>query len=124
MSATVVVIPWDQDNHVGDDSSQRVRVVIHVNAEMVASDRALHEARAWLAKHVTPHAGVAEPELVIDEDLFWRFQVTLNVPNEAQPGSGTQYSVGHMRLKAVTGEIENGDALAAELHAAIASITP
>jgi hypothetical protein len=99
-------------------------VTIHVDAEILNADAALHKARTWLAEKVSRLLGVAEPELVVDEHLFWRFEVMLGVPNRVQPGSGSFYRVGHIRLDAMTGAVENAETLAAELRVHVASVDP
>jgi hypothetical protein len=119
VTATVITIPRDADS-----GEERVRVIVNIDTEILAAEAAMHEARAWLAQNVSPLLGVAEPELMVDEDLFWRFEIVLGLPNTIQPGSGTFFDVGHVRLEATTGNVENGDALASELRAHIASLTP
>jgi hypothetical protein len=124
MTATVVTIPLDPDSGQAKESGQRLRVNINIDAEVLTAEAAMVEARMWLAQKISNYLSVASPELVVDEGLVWRFEVVLALPNEVQPGSGALYHVGHIRLDAETGKIEDADALAAELRVQVASIAP
>jgi hypothetical protein len=105
-------------------SSERARVIIHIEAEILTADVAIHRAHTWLAENISHLLEVATPELVIGEQLSWRFEVLLALPNKVQPGSGALYRVGQMMLDAATGDIKDADALAAELRVHVTSIVP
>jgi hypothetical protein len=107
------------------NSNEPMRVVIHIDAEVMTAEAAMHEARTWLAAHISQLLGVATPELVVqDKRLFWRFEVMLALPNETQPGSGALYNVGQIWLDAATGAVQDAESLAADLRVHVASIAP
>lgn len=123
MTAMVVAIPLSNDNEGHDTHNQRVKVEIHIEAEVLDAEVARHAANEWLPDNVGNLLGATMPELlVVDERLFWRFDVILGVPNQAQPGSGAMYKVGQILLDATTGEIENPDDLIQELQTSASSI--
>lgn len=120
---TVVIAQATGAEHA--NSNEQMRVVINIDAEVMTADAAMHEARTWLATHISRLLGVATPELVVqDKTLFWRFEVMLALPNETQPGSGALYSVGQIWLDAATGATKDAESLAADLRVHVASITP
>jgi phosphoglycerate dehydrogenase-like enzyme len=95
----------------------RMKVIVNIQAEVLDIDVAKHSANAWLLENVGNLLSATTSELVLGERLFWRFDVILGLPNLAQPGSGALYRIGQIVLDAVTGEIQNGSELAAELVA-------
>lgn len=119
---TAIILPVPTQHHVSsaDESDQRVQVVVHIQAEVLDSEVARRKANVWLLENVGNLLGATTPELILGERLFWRYDVILGLPNLAQPGSGALYWIGQILLDAVTGEIQNPDALAEELqmHAA------
>jgi hypothetical protein len=101
-----------------------VQIKVHVEELVLTPAAAMHRARAWLAAHVGEQLGVATPELVIEDGLTWRFDVTFARPNEAQPGSGALYHLGQIRLEAMSGDVIDREALAADLRVHVASLAP
>lgn len=105
-------------------AGERIQVMVRVHADVLAPEAAMHKAHRWLTETISNLLEVTKPELLIGERLLWRFAVMLALPNETQPGSGALYPVGEILLDAVTGEIEDAEALAQELRVHIASIAP
>jgi hypothetical protein len=123
MTAMVVAIPLSNDDNGPDSQDHHVKVAIHIEAEVLDAEVARRKASEWLLDNVGNLLGATMPELlVVDEHLFWRFDVILGVPNLAQPGSGALYKVGQISLDATTGAIENPDDLIQELQTSAASI--
>ena len=123
MTAMVVAIPLSNDDNGSDSPNQHVKVAIHIEAEVLDAEVARHEANRWLLDNVGNLLSATMPELlVVDERLYWRFDVILGVPNLAQPGSGAMYKVGQISLDAASGAIENPDDLIQELQTSAASI--
>jgi hypothetical protein len=122
MTAIILPVPTQRHANNADTSDQRVQVLINVHAEVLAAEVARRKANVWLLENVGNLLGTTTPELILGEHLYWRFEVDMGVPNLAQPGSGALYRIGQILLDAVTGEVQNGDALAEELLAHAASL--
>lgn len=122
MTATVVTIPIQENTTQNTAGDQRVQIVVHIHAEVLEAEAARRKANGWLLDQVVNLLSATEPELVLKDRLFWRYDVILGIPNTAQPGSGALYRVGQIMLDAVTGEVEDGETLAEELKASAAAI--
>jgi len=122
MTATVVTIPIQEDPDRSIAADQRVQIIVHINAEIIDVEAARRRVNGWLLDNGGNLLGATKPELVLNEQLYWRFDVILGLPNMAQPGSGAMYRVGQIMLDAVTGKVEGADALAEELHNSVAAL--
>jgi hypothetical protein len=118
----IIPIPSNPDTRRATTDSERMLIVINIRAEVLDSEVARHKANVWLLENGGNLLGTATPELVLGERLFWRYDIMLELPNTVQPGSGVLYRIGQIALDAVTGEIQDADALAAEMQAHAASI--
>jgi hypothetical protein len=123
MTAIVVSIHPQDNLRSVVISDQRVQVMVNVQAEVLDPEVARRKANVWLLENVGNLLGATTPELILGERLFWRYDVDLGLPNLAQPGSGALYRIGQILLDAVTGEIQNADALAEELQVHAASLS-
>src|SRR6186997_1341990 len=98
MTATVVTIPIVENTDVPANSEGRVKIVVHIQAEILDAEAARRIANEWLLAHAGNHLSATKPEIVVGEPLVWRFEVILGFPNVAQPGSGALYRVGQIML--------------------------
>ncbi len=122
MTAMILPISAHQRTASADSAGGRMQVVINIQAEVLDSEVARHMANAWLLENVGTLLGTTTAELVLGERLFWRYDVMLGLPNPAQPGSGALYRIGQILLDAMSGEIQDADALAEELQVHVASV--
>jgi hypothetical protein len=127
MSATVVAIPLTEADERISHTEARVQIVVNIRATVMELEAARHKANAWLHEQAIGKVeggelSATKPELVVDEELYWRFEVILGLPNEAQPGSGALYRVGQILLDAASGDIQGGDSLAEELRESVEAI--
>jgi hypothetical protein len=122
MTATVVTIPIQVDTNQNAAADARVQIIVHIHSEVLDVDVARRRANERLLSHAGNLLGATEPELVLKDRLFWRYDVILGVPNSVQPGSGAMYRVGQIMLDAVSGEIADADALAEELRASASAV--
>ena len=122
MTAIILPIHFHESSGEATASSQRMQVIVNIQAEVLDSEVARHMANAWLFENIGDLLGTTTSELVLGDRLFWRYEVILGLPNSAQPGSGALYRIGQIVLDAVTGEIQDADALAEELRVHAAAI--
>jgi hypothetical protein len=122
MTAIILPVPTQHHANSADASDQRVQVLVNVQAEVLSPEVARRKANVWLLENVGHLLATTTAELLLGERLYWRFEVDLEVPNLAQPGSGALYRIGQILLDAVTGEVQNGDVLAEELQTHAASL--
>lgn len=93
-----------------------MQVAVHIQADVLAPAVAQRSANVWLLENVGNLLGAENPELVIGEQLVWRCDVVLGVPDITTPGTGDRYDVGRIEVDAVTGDILNPEELAEALH--------
>jgi hypothetical protein len=122
MTAMILPIPSTPNSDKSAIENERVLVVVNIRTEVLKAEAARRKANQWLLENAGKHLGTTTPELVLEERLYWRYDVMLELPNTVQPGSGALYRIGQIVLDAITGEIQDADALAAELQAHVASI--
>lgn len=103
--------------------SERIQVMIHVQAEVLDPGIARRRANVWLTMNAGHLLMVMNPELVLEEPLQWRFDVMLSVPQLDAPGTAAQKRIGQIRLNAHSGEVIDATALVEELRANAAEIT-
>lgn len=95
----------------------RVQIVVNVQAEVLNPEVARRKANGWLLEHAGNLLGAEQPELVLGERLLWRFSVILGLPHLDRPGTGERHPIGQILLDAVTGAVEQPEALAEALQA-------
>jgi hypothetical protein len=103
--------------------SQRMQIVVNIQAEVLDSELARRKANVWLLENAGNLLGAENPELLLGDRLLWRYDVILGQPNLDQPGTGNLYRIGQIILDAVTGEVQNTEALIKELQVHAAAIT-
>jgi hypothetical protein len=123
---TAIILPFPPGSAAAQSggSSERVLVKVNIEAEVLSANAAMHKAHAWLVEHVSDLLEAATAELILGERLLWRFEVLLALPNTVQPGSGALYRIGQIRVDAASGDVENAEALAAELRVHVTSLAP
>jgi hypothetical protein len=99
-----------------------MQIVVNIQAEVLDAEEVRRKANVWLLEYVGNLLGAEMPELILGERLLWRYDVVLGLPNLDQPGTGDVYQVGQILLDAVTGEVQNADALAEELRVHAATV--
>jgi hypothetical protein len=122
MTAIILPIHAHESSAEATEPSRHVQVIVNIQAKVLDSEVARRMANQWLLENVGHLLGTTTSELVLGERLFWRYEVIFGLPNVAQPGSGALYRIGQIVLDAVTGEIEDADALAQELQVNAASV--
>jgi hypothetical protein len=93
-----------------------MQVLVNIQAEVLDSEVARRKANVWLLENVGNLLGAEAPELILGDQLLWRYNVILGVPNLGQPGTGDVHRVGQILLDAVTGEIQNAETLVEAMH--------
>ncbi|MEZ4708327.1 MAG: hypothetical protein R3A44_14035 [Caldilineaceae bacterium] len=82
----------------------RLHVAVHIQADVLEPETARRCANRWLLLQVGNLLRAEQPELVLGQQLLWRFNVLLAVPDLLQQGRGQVNPIGHLHLDAVTGE--------------------
>lgn len=100
--------------------ADRLQVNVHIQVEVLSADAARREANYWLLEDVGNLLRADNPDLVLGEQLVWRFDIVLTPPTRGQVGV-----VGRIELDAITGKVLADETLAEELtpraHALIAN---
>ena len=114
-----IIIPVSKHNrsaiHVGDE--QRFHVAIHIQADVLEPAVAQRKANHWLFMNAGNLVRAEHPQLILDDQLLWRFHIVLTLPDLQTPGHGTIRDVGKLELDAVTGEAIVSSTFLQELEA-------
>ena len=103
---TQLVIPTDTADTImaGVNGQHWLRVAVHVQADVLAPEVARRHANVWLLMHAGNLLGAEQPELILGQQLMWRFDVRLAVPRLKPLGIGVAGIIGQLHLDAITGE--------------------
>jgi hypothetical protein len=93
-----------------------MQVLVNIQAEVLDSEVARRKANVWLLENAGNLLGAEAPELILGDQLLWRYDVMLGTPSLEQPGIGDVHRVGQILLDAVTGDVQNAEALVEELR--------
>lgn len=102
MTQIVIPVPRTSD-------TPRMQVNIHIQAEILSAETARRRANVWLLENVGNLLRAESPELVLGDQLMWRFDVVLTSPSRGWVGA-----VGRLEVDATTGEILADETLAQE----------
>lgn len=109
-------------NSAADTSEQndneRLRIAIHVQAEIISEKEAIKKASSWLLMNVGNLLRADNPELILGEPLMWRLDVWLSTPALSPPRENISGRIGQICVDASTGEVFITDSLINELKAA------
>lgn len=94
----------------------RIQVRVNVQAEVIDPELARRRANVWLLDNAGNLLAAVTPELILDEQLLWRFDVVFGWPDLSQPGSGHTRRIGQIAVDAVSGEVQAAPDLAADLQ--------
>lgn len=115
MHRTVLPLRADTSQQRPLKSGESLQVAVHIDAEVMAPERAQHTANVWLVMNAG-HLLLAEnPELLLNEPLQWRFDVFLTTADLTKPGTVTRALLGRMVMDAINGAVIEPDALIEEL---------
>lgn len=87
--------------------NQTMQVMINVQAEVLNPEIARRKANVWLLENVGNVLHAENPELVLGDHLYWRFEVFLSLVNLSQPGTGERRRLGQMMIDAVNGQVQS-----------------
>lgn len=88
--------------HVSDE--QRMHVAVHIQADILEPTVAQRKANQWLFMNAGNLVRAEQPQLILDDQLLWRFDIVLTLPDLQTPGHGAIRDLGKLELDAVTGE--------------------
>ena len=94
----------------------RMQVRVNVQAEVIDPELARRRANVWLLDNAGNLLAAVAPELILGEQLLWRFDVILGLPDLAQPGRGHTRRIGQIAVDAASGEVQAAPHLAADLQ--------
>jgi len=96
-------------NSVTDASEQndneRLRIAIHVQAEVISEKEAIKKASSWLLMNAGNLLRADNPQLILGEPLKWRLDVWLSTPALNPPREGISGRIGQVCVDASTGEV-------------------
>ena len=102
-------------SQTGNGAEARFQVNVHIQATVMAPEVATHKANVWLSMNAGHLLMAENPELLLNEPLRWRFDVILSKPRLDRPGQATRHFIGRMLTNAITGEVDESEALVKEL---------
>ncbi len=95
-----LIIPTKQKATRQPKSEPRMMVNVHIQAEIISDEAARHKANVWLLMNAGNLLRADHPELLLDEELTWRFDVLLTYPDQGVVGK-----VGKLRVDATAGTV-------------------
>jgi hypothetical protein len=98
-------------------SVTKMRVAVHIDTVVLHPEVARRKANVWLTMYAGHLLRADNPELILKDGLFWRYEVILTSPHGGDIGT-----VGQIQVKAETGEVVSGESLADELSAQSTSL--
>ena len=105
MPELVIAIPPPTNRQSVDANGEaRLHVAVHIQADVLAQDVAERKANRWLFMNAGNLVRAEHPQLILDAQLLWRFNVCLTLPDLQNPGLGTVDIIGKLDLDAITGE--------------------
>ena len=105
MPELVIAIPPPTNRQSVDANGEaRLHVAVHIQADVLAQDVAERKANRWLFMNAGNQVRAEHPQLILDAQLLWRFNVCLTLPDLQNPGLGTVDIIVKLDLDAITGE--------------------
>jgi len=125
---TPVILTTESSKDAGDSAgNQRLRIAIHVEADVVPEKEAIKKASSWLLMNAGNLLRADSPELILDTPLKWRLDVWLATPalspSSTPPRVGVTGRIGQIYIDATTGEVLVTDSLIEDLKAAADALT-
>ena len=99
-----IVVPAKNESNHGNEYADRLQVMIHVQASVLAPQLARRKANVWLLANAGNLLGAENPQLVLGDPLFWRFDVVRSLPRLDSPGMAVSHMIGQIDIDAITGE--------------------
>lgn len=84
----------------------KLPISVHIDTEVLHPDVARRKANAWLLLYAGHLLRADAPELILDQELLWRYDVILTSPRGGDVGK-----VGQIRVRATTGEVLADDSM-------------
>jgi len=109
---TTMVVPTEQTNLQTTKPQPKFRVAVHIDTEVLDPEVARRKANVWLLLYAGNLLRAANPELILDKALLWRYDVLLTAPHRGVVGK-----IGQIHVQAITGEVMASESLSAELIA-------
>jgi hypothetical protein len=107
----------------GNEAEAKLQVNVHIQATVIAPEIATRNANVWLSMNAGHLLMAENPELLLDEPLRWRFDVILSKPHLGRPGRATRHFIGRMLTDAITGEVNEPEALVEEMITSADALT-
>jgi hypothetical protein len=101
-----MVVPTQTAERLDSKPAPRLRIAVHIDTEVLDPEVARRKANVWLLLYAGHLLRADCPELVINDGLFWRYDVILTSPR-----SGSVGKVGQIHVQADTGEVVATDSL-------------
>ena len=99
-----MVIPVTRLNQHSLNGESRLHIAVHIQTDVLDPEVARRKANQWLFLNAGNLVRAEHPQLILDVQLLWRFDVCLTLPNLQNPGTGKIDVIGRLQLDAVTGE--------------------
>lgn len=122
MDTSVIYTPDSMAETVTQNGNERIRIAIHVQAEVVPEKEAIQKASHWLLMNAGNLLRADNPELVLGNPLKWRLDVWLSTPALNPPRVGPSDRLGQIYIDASTGDVITSDSLIEELTTAADAI--
>jgi hypothetical protein len=100
-----------------------MQVRVNVHADVIDPEEARRSANRWLLDNAGNLLAARTAELLLGEQLLWRFDVVLTQPDLEHPGQGSERSAGRIIVDATTGEVAASPDLANKLLPPIPLLT-
>ena len=124
MTVMTVPIKTKRETRQRRGAAARMRVKVHIDAEVLDPEIARRRAHVWLLNTVSNLRFAENAELILTEPLCWRFDVILGLPDLDRPGTGDLFRIGRIEVDATTGEVLHQEQLSQELHSTAAAAGP
>ena len=95
----------------------KLRIAVHIETDVLNPEVARRTANVWLLLYAGHLLRADNPELILRDGLFWRYDVILTSPHGGDIGA-----VGQIQVTAETGEVIARESLADELSAQSTSL--
>jgi hypothetical protein len=99
-----IIVPVKHESVYSQETAERLQVTIHVQASVLAPQIARRKVNVWLLANAGNLLGAENPQLILGERLFWRFNVVRSLPRLDSPGMAVSHTIGQMDIDAITGE--------------------
>ena len=99
-----IVIPTKNESVDSKGTADRLQVTIHVQASVLAPQMARRKVNVWLLANAGNLLGAENPQLILGDQLLWRFDVVRSLPRLDSPGMAESHTIGQIDIDAITGE--------------------